>query len=98
MRRVGLSDLDVAARTLMQVNPDQRAALAEKLILDAHAADLWRKRHGSAHPAGGTGSLYAQAFLLSRAPSSDCTSEYCSAMTTVLHALRRWRMRGHKDW
>jgi len=97
MRRVGLLDLDVAARRVMLVKLDQRAALAAKLIADAHAADLWRKRFGSAHPAGGTGSLYAQACLLPRAPSSDCTPDYCAALAVVLDALGAWRRRGHKD-
>ena len=61
MRPVGLSDLDLAARILLSVPLDKQLSFVAQLLDDAHTSDLWRKRHGSVHPSGGTGSLYAQA-------------------------------------
>jgi len=94
MRAVGLSDLDVAARALLAQPPCDRAGFATRLIAQAHTADLWRKRFGVACPNGGTGSLYAQACLWPRVPSSKCSASYCSALAEVLDALAAWRARG----
>lgn len=93
MRAVGLSDLDLATRVLVhQARKDWRTT-ADDLIRNAHCADLWRKRYGVAHPGGGTGSLYAQACLLPRAPSSGCDARYCAALACLLAALEDWRGR-----
>lgn len=95
MRAVGLSDLDVAARALLALPPDRWADMADGLVRDAHVADLWRKRFGTAHPSGGTGSLYAQATLGQTVPSSDCTPHYCAALREVLRALEARRKRAN---
>ena len=97
MRRVGLSDLDIAARVLLHVPQTDWDTAAQQLIEQAHVADLWRKRHGVAHPDGGTGSLYAQASLLPRKVTSRCSAQYCAALEAVLRALAAWRMRDHRD-
>jgi len=97
MRSVGLSDLDVAARAMLMQPRDDWAVFADRLIAEAHTADLWRKRHGVAHPGGGTGSLYAQATLHPRAASSACTARYCAALEVVLAALAAWRVRCNRD-
>lgn len=93
MRAVGLSDLDLATRALLAVPRDTWSDLAAELIEQAHNADVWRKRTGSAHPGGGTGSLYAQASLLPRTPTSQCSVQYCAALSVVLQALENWRGR-----
>lgn len=93
MRAVGLSDLDVATRVLMTLPASDRSAQAMRMIEAAHAADLWRKRYGVAHPAGGTGSLCAQAALYPRVASSRCSPEYCAALADLLAALADWRLR-----
>jgi len=95
MRAVGLSDLDVATRALLAHPRRDWADVAQRLIEQAHAADKWRKAHGSGHPSGGTGSLYAQAALGPRAASSQCSPRYCAALSTVLTALDQWRRRTH---
>jgi len=97
MRAVGLSDLDVATRALVAVPRRDWAKMAEGLITDAHTADRWRKRHGVAHPGGGTGSLYAQATLYPRAASSECSARYCAALMVILTALEDWRARTHRN-
>lgn len=97
MRAVGLSDLDAATRALLAVPSPARTDLSARLIGDADAADLWRERHGVAHPAGGTGSLCAQAALHPRAPSSQCSPAYCEALSVLLEALATWRARGDHE-
>lgn len=97
MRRVGLSDLDVAVRALLARPRRDWAAFAAELIERAHTADIWRKRYGVAHPSGGTGSLYAQASLHQRAAASDCSPRYCAALVVVLKALEAWRTRSDQE-
>jgi hypothetical protein len=97
MRSVGLSDLDLAARALLALPQDTWVAVAGQLIEAAHTADLWRKRHGRAHPNGGTGSLYAQASLRTRVASPPSSARYCAALLAVLQALEMWRRRGHRE-
>lgn len=96
MREVWLSDLDLAARAVMAVRPDQQEQFASQLIEEAHVCDLWRKRFGVPHSSGGTGSLYAQASLYRSAPSGLSDSAYCRAFCFVLQALEVWRRRTHK--
>lgn len=93
MRKVGLSDLDMAVRALLVMPSATWPVSARALIERAHAADVWRKRTGSAHPGGGTGSLYAQAALGICATSSECSPRYCAALLVVLEALADWRKR-----
>ena len=95
MRTVGLSDLDIATRAILALPRGAWATSAATLIEDAHTADLWRKRYGTAHPSGGTGSLYAQASLYPRAATSQCSARYCAALGAVLQALDIWRTREH---
>jgi hypothetical protein len=96
MRSVGLSDLDLAARALLAVPQETWITAAGHLIEAAHAADLWRKRHG-AHPSGETGSLYAQASLCPRVATSPSSARYCAALLAVLQALELWRNRAHRE-
>lgn len=93
MRAIGLSDLDIATRAVMATPRERWPSTAERLIEDAHLADLWRKHFGTGHPNGGTGSLYAQAALAPTVGSSDCTAQYCAALCTVMKALKAWRLR-----
>jgi hypothetical protein len=97
MRSVGLSDLDLAARALLAVPQETWTAAAGQLIEAAHTADLWRKRHGRAHPSGGTGSLYAQASLCPRVATSPPSARYCAALLAVLQAVELWRNRAHRE-
>ncbi len=97
MREVGLMDLDLATRVLLAAPRAARAEMAAELIADAHTADLWRKRFSSAHPNGGTGSLYAQASLYPRAGSGQSSAVYCAALSTLLRALDAWRNRVHSE-
>jgi hypothetical protein len=97
MRSVGLSDLYLAARTLLAAPQETWITMAGQMIETAHTADLWRKRHCRAHPNGGTGSLYAQASLCPRVVLSPASGRYCAALLAVFQALELWRNRGHRE-
>lgn len=96
MRAVGLSDLDLAARAVMSVPPNQQMNFAERLLEEAHLSDLWCKRIGTAHASGGTGSLYMQASVHNTVPLKWSDSAYCGAFCIILQALEAWRERTHK--
>ncbi len=61
MRPVGLDDLRTAARALMAVPPDNRAAHCAALFNRARQADRYVKRLRKLHPEWGDGSLRAAA-------------------------------------
>lgn len=96
MRKVGLTDLDLAARAVMRA-PYHRVRFAADLIEAAHTADKVRKRTGRGHVGGGTGSLYAQAALCPVAPREACQADYLAALSDVLVALSAWRGRTNQD-
>lgn len=97
MRRVGLSDLDAAARALMTKPQSDWPRMARGMIEAAHMADLFRKRTGWPHPSGGTGSLFVQATLAGQSNVAFADPAYVLAMETVLHALKDWRARLNAD-
>ena len=97
MRRVGLSDLDAAARALMTKPQPDWPQLARGMIEAAHLADLFRKRTGWPHPDGGTGSLFVQAALIGQRNVAFADPGYVLAMQTVLRALTDWRARMNAD-
>lgn len=97
MRRVGLSDLDAAARALMTRPQPDWPRVARGMIEGAHLADLFRKRTGWPHPDGGTGSLFVQAALVGQCNVGFADPAYVLAMETVLHALTDWRARLNAD-
>jgi len=97
MRAIGLSDLDLAARALMCVPASQQRAVAARLLEDADVCDRWRRRFGTIHPSGGTGSLYAQAALGAVTSVSTVGPDYIAAFQVVLQAVSDWRTRHGTD-
>ncbi|MBN7785262.1 hypothetical protein JYP51_10045 [Ponticoccus gilvus] len=61
MRPVLPGDVSAAARALLAVAPEGRAALAQRLLTEAAAADRYRRRFRRAHPDWGNGTLRAAA-------------------------------------
>jgi hypothetical protein len=61
MRRLVPADLDAAARALLAVPPTARQRLAGRLVVEADAADRYRRRFGRAHPIWGNGTLESAA-------------------------------------
>lgn len=88
MRAVHLSDLNLAARTLMLVRAEDRP-LRIALILDqAQAADKFRKRIGRAHVHFGNGTLAAACQHYVKHPMpSQCDANYLASMEAVIRGL-----------
>jgi hypothetical protein len=89
MRSVHVTDLTIAARTLLGVCPAQRVVFVRSIIRDAHAADKYRKHTGRAHPVLGHGNL-ADACAHHAKPSMPafCTADYLDCLAIVVTACR----------
>lgn len=90
MRRAMLGDAIAAALVLRAVPDGARAARCAAMLARAHAADLWRKRLGRAHPAWGNGSLMALAMAegAGRAGGPGMADPaYLAALAVVIDAL-----------
>lgn len=88
MRPVLHGDVVAAARALCRVAPAVRAALAARLIGDAHVADRWRKRTGRSHPTLGNGSLMAAAAGWPQAPEPFLDdTDYLDCLRIVIEEL-----------
>lgn len=61
MRPVNLADIEVAARVLMALAPEERVGVMADLIRRADTAERYRKQSRRAHPAFGTGTLMSAA-------------------------------------
>lgn len=93
MRHPGLDDLVAAARVLSGHPPAARAALADRLLAEAHAADQYRKRLGRPHPDWGNGSLMGRA-LKSAIGRPLPTRASFQALAVMAAALSRFRREG----
>lgn len=81
-------DLVAVARHLLRVPPGARGAAVVRIVERAQAADLYRKRHGRAHPCWGDGTLravVAGASLPPEPPLSD--GRYLQCLIVVLQVL-----------
>lgn len=88
MRRVHLSDLNLAARVLMPVPVYQRSDAIKRLITYAHAADKFRKRMGRVHPKWGAGRLSDVCLPTPMAKGSEgCDVQYLLCLAQVSYAL-----------
>lgn len=105
MRRVMVGDALTAAQVLRVVPEGAREAHCAAMLSRAHAADLWRKRLGRAHPTWGNGSLMAQAMAEGAARTEGLSladPAFLAALAVVIEALgvraaesdRRRRARG----
>jgi hypothetical protein len=77
-----------AARALLSVPADRRAALLSALLWDAAIADRHRRRTGRSHPVYGDGSLMATALARGcvREPGLQ-ERDYCLCLAQVLIRL-----------
>jgi len=88
MRRVLYGDVRAAARALLAVPREARAALLTRLFAEAEAADAHRLATGRAHPRYGTGSLMSAALAhdVAREPYLD-DATYAACLAEVFEAL-----------
>lgn len=94
MRPVLIGDILCLARVLHRARPPDRPALCQRLILQAEAADKFRKRFRRVHPMWGNGSLMgratqADAQALRHISLSD--PDFCEALGVALQKLGEWR-------
>lgn len=68
MRPIQLADVEIAARVLLRVAPDARAAMLASMIDQTQLADSYRQMHGTPHPQYGCGTLMSCAGHLDLAP------------------------------
>lgn len=95
MRPVLHGDLVALAAAIGAQEPGARDQLALRLISRAHAADLYRKRTGRAHPLWGNGSLMSAVLLSGLArPGADPASEAAlAALADATEAVLAWKAR-----
>lgn len=94
MRNVAHPDLSTAARALLALPEARRPAEAARMLVEAEAADRYRKRTGRSHPVWGNGTLEGAGrsrVLAAPRPLSD--PEYLAALALVLDAILRHRGR-----
>jgi hypothetical protein len=68
MRPLHLADVEIAARVLALVDPDDRVRVMQNMITKAEMADAYRQLHGRPHPQFGTGTLMSSATRWAAAP------------------------------
>lgn len=88
MRAIHLSDLNLAARTLMLARSHDRLKTLFSLIENAYIADQYRKHTGLAHPQFGNGSLGAacQGYVKAQMPDR-CHPQYLDCLRIVIEGL-----------
>ncbi|KQI72697.1 hypothetical protein AN191_06725 [Loktanella sp. 5RATIMAR09] len=81
MRPLHLADIETAARALVLIRAEDRAAVMQDMIAKAALADRYRIAHGRPHPLFGTGTLMSCALRRAVAPRPAALGP------DVLHAL-----------
>jgi hypothetical protein len=92
MRALQMGDLIAVARVLILRNRDDWAGLAERFLLQAHAAHAFHKRRRRPHPLWGNGSLMARANMEVFAPQPrDGAADFLAALQVSLAVVAEWR-------
>lgn len=88
MRTLLLGDIVAAARVLLPLRPDLRAAMLDRLLDQTHAAHCFFKRTGRPHPDWGNGSLMARANVERQKPEPFASDVgYLACLALVIGAL-----------
>ena len=94
MRRVLIADLIAASKALASIAPQRRAQTMQSWLHQTHAAHLYTKRLGKAHPNWGIGTLesrLARAALAARPPFDLGDANMLDALGHVIAALQTRR-------
>ena len=92
MRTVLSSDVSGAARALLEVPEERRAALCARMLQEADWADRYTRRLGRVHVLWGNGTLLGAARARRLAPERDFGDrEYCACFHMVIEALMQNR-------
>ncbi len=91
MRSLSQGDIAAAARVLLTRPEAERAGLMRWMLVEAHAADCYRRRHGRVHPGLGNGTLMAAALARGggTAPAAGERALLC-AMAEVIDGVLDW--------
>lgn len=93
MRPVLHGDMTAAARALLSLPDGARRGAFDRMLLEAEAADKYRKKLGIAHPVWGNGSLMAAANTRPQAPEPFLDNvEYCGILALAFDRLLAWRL------
>lgn len=93
MRPVLDGDLTLLARAAVLWPAELRVMRLERVFMQTHAADLYRKRFGRAHPRWGNGSVMARVLALPRGRAVAGAPDHLEALEDVCRALRHWHIR-----
>ncbi len=95
MRAITSGDIGMLARHLARFRPEERQAVALRLLDRAHAADRFRRRMGRAHRLWGDGSLAAALppAEIARARPVIMDRQHLEAMHDALRAILCWKDR-----
>jgi len=95
MRTITHGDVTAAARAVGPLPPGRRAGVLRCLLEAAHAADIYRKRHGRAHPRWGNGTLMAAVQPLVPARDEPFAGERAQleCLAQVIEAILWWKDR-----
>lgn len=90
MRPLHLADVEIAARVLALVEPDDRAQVMRDMIAKADLADAYRQLYRRPHPQFGTGTLMSCATRWAAAPRPAALGpdalQALNVVTRTLHA------------
>lgn len=88
MRAIHLSDLNLAARTLLAVPDQARVGTMQCLVNAARVADKFRKRTGRAHIVYGNGSLGSACQHREKVKMPDrCDVEYLECLGIAIEQI-----------
>ena len=95
MRPLTHGDVVAAACATRHLPNESRRAEVLRLLDRAHAADLFRKRTGRAHPVLGDGSLLGAVLKVGSGRSEPFLSDkdHLSALASVIDTVLAWRLR-----
>lgn len=97
MRPLLLNDVIAAVRVLLAQPLAERTSVMHTLLEQAHAADVYRQRHGVPHPDWGTGTLAAVASGHRQlSPTSFDDTDYCLCWQIAVSAVVAWHQRAHR--
>lgn len=98
MRTITHGDISVAARATCDLEEDAARAMVRRWLCIAHAADLYRKHFGRAHPCWGNGTLTGAAMRSIRPRPEPFLADvdYLQAMARVIDTVLVWRKRGEE--
>lgn len=95
MRRCMLDDLLAGAGRLSLVPPIMRPHLADRLLVEAHAAHHYMRRFGRPHPRWGNGSLMTRALADCADRLPLCYASLAVMAAAVAHFRAGNSLRGH---